>query len=442
MRRGWRRRRRHNDRVDCRKTSRCFVHGRAQFRDGFALTLVGGIDALCEIAQILFDGSRRSSRAAFRGFQAARDIRQRMLDALEPAIDGRLGVAGFDLDDAVFEPRHGAGRLRFAGRELCGETFQRFTQLRKRLSLALNFDFFGLSRRSRGLDAFECLFHRAGAGMRRAFDRAHSIVDCGDADIERLRRMLHFVARFQQSAGDGFDIGRERRDLCRGLMCRVGDLVGHTRKTLMQALDGFAKSVAGGNPFDTRKPLVEADHMGAQLIEGLGLFARRNIYLRRGLAHGTAVFGLVAFGRVEPAGKPAQLFFDLAIGTLRLAFAARDAREHVVRIAVRSGLHGRRLRLGDITAIGAVAPSLSHRIDGLAAFGKVAQDPAGEPFAHRKTFAARSRPRGLTGLWGDAGNIPRKIRLHFGSPCAAPVNEGTGAQNLCKETLPARPTVV
>jgi hypothetical protein len=155
-------------------------------------------------------------------------------------------------------------------------------------------------------------------------------------------------------------------------------------------------------PFDARKPFVQTDHMRSQLIEGLCLLAGRDVDLGCRLAHRAAVFGLAALGGVEPAGKPAQLFFDPAIGVVGLAFAARHARQHVVRVA--AGCRGG--RLGHIAAGCPMTPGFTHRFDGLAALRKVAQDAPGQPFPDGQAFTARGSPCGLASLGRDTGNVP------------------------------------
>ena len=112
-----------------------------------------------------------------------------------------------------------------------------------------------------------------------------------------------------------------------------GDLIGKARQALMQRFHRIAQAVVGDAALHPVEALGEADHMRAELIESLRLFARGDVHLHRGLAHHAVAFALAAFGGVEPAAHAAQLFFDAAIDAGGFGFAARHAVEHLVAVA-------------------------------------------------------------------------------------------------------------
>ncbi len=305
------------------------------------MAFVRGIHAGGEAAHVLFDVIGADA-LALGAFQAARDVGQRLLDAMEAAVESGLGIARFQLGDVLFEPRHGAGVLRLVGRQPGAEPVDRVIDLRQRGRLALDLAQLAGLGGVRGFDAFDGLFQRVGAGVRRAFDGADALVDHGDALFERARSVFGFAARVAEAPGDGFDVVGKRGDLRGGLARRVGNLVGEARQALMQRLHGVAQSVRRGGAFDAGEAFGQADDVAAQLVEGLRLFAGGDVDLGGRLAHGAAVLGLAALGRVEAAGEGAHLVFGALVDALALVLRAGDAGQHVLGVLRRGGylVHG------------------------------------------------------------------------------------------------------
>ena len=91
------------------------------------MALVGGVETRRHVAEIFLHHARRTGRVAFAAFETSRDIGERLLDALQAAIERLIGLAAFR--DLMFEARHGAGGLRFAGGDARGELVECIAQL-------------------------------------------------------------------------------------------------------------------------------------------------------------------------------------------------------------------------------------------------------------------------------------------------------------------------
>ena len=160
----------------------------------------------------------------------------------------------------------------------------------------------------------------------------------------------------------------------------------------MKALYGVLHAVALGRAFDAGETIGEVHHAAAELIDGLRLFAARDIDLGRRLVHGAAAFGLAALGGFEPAGHAAQLLFDAAESIAAFALAPRDMREHVFRVAPRRAA----FRYGRVSGCvgGPVIASRCHVV--IASVGEAAQNASGHPFADRQTFPSGGCSRSFT----------------------------------------------
>jgi hypothetical protein len=261
---------------------------------------------------------------------------------------------------------------------------------------------------------------------------AHALVELremmihpGDAVADGLRRLLALAARLRQAGGERFEVVGEGRDL-RGRLARgVGYLVGEARQALVQALDRVTGAVIGAAALDALEPVGEADHAAAELVEGLRLFARRDVDLGRRLAHGAVVFGLAALGGFEAARHVAQLLLDAAIDVGAVALALGDAGQHVVGVAARR--HGALVHaVAGTVAVG--GPLFAGRSHIVRCIGEAAEYPSGHPFSDRQPFAAGRGSRRLARLGRDTRHIPGNIRPHFDSLSTAPANISTGVK--------------
>ncbi len=310
---------------------RCGRQNAAQFSDRVAVALVARIDACGQIAEGFLNRARGAGRVALGVFKPSDDIGQHVLNSLQAAVERRIALAQLDFGNLVFETRHRARGLRFIRRQPRGKLAERVGQLSERLMLV--FRLFALPCALRDLDPGNGVFDLFGVRSRDTFDSLDAPVERGQARCKRLGRRLGFAARLVQLPGNGFDVAGESGHLARCLAGRFGDLIGETGKTRMQSLDGLLGTVIACSALDTGKAVAQTRHMRAELVEGLCLFARGDVDLGRGLAHGAAVLGVVPLGCLEPAAEAAKLFLDLAGGVARFAFAARYPREHVLRIA-------------------------------------------------------------------------------------------------------------
>ena len=233
--------------------------------------------------------------------------------------------------------------------------------------------------------------------MRGFLHGADALVERGDAAFQGMRRGLSLFADLAEPAGEGFEIAGQRGDLRRGLIGRLGDLIGEPRQALMQRLHRIAQPFAADvalHPFET---LGNPDHMRADLIERLRLFARGDVHLHRGLAHHAVAFALAALGGVEAAADAAQLFLDAAIDAGGFRLAARDAVEHLFAVAPRRAALFRTI----------AAPFFVMGVLRLAHVGEPRQDAPGEPFADRQAFAPRRRACRFACLRRDPRHVPR-----------------------------------
>ncbi len=251
------------------------------------------------------------------------------------------------------------------------------------------------------------------------------MVDLGDALADAAGRLLAFLARLGEAAGQLLEIVGESADLRGGLVRGGGDLVGEAREPLMQALDRVTRAVVRAGALDALKPVGQRRHAAAEMVEGDRLLARRDIDLGRGLAHGAVVFGLIALGGFETPRHAAQLFLDAAVDVAAFALAARDAGQHVLGVAALGG--GARFRRGGIgAAVG--GPLLAGRGHVVRRVGEAAQYAPGHPFADRQAFPARRRSCGFAGLGRDARHVPGYVRPHFDSLSTAPTMISTGVK--------------
>ncbi len=357
--------------LDGGDAARGVVHRLLQFGDLLALARLGGLDALGEALEIVFD--RLVGR-----LELADDVGEAALDARQTAIDRGIGAARVEARNIVFEPRDRACRLRIAAQRRGILVLAAFDALKGMAQ--------GVAARLRGaLDGTQSLVDRR--------NLSHALIDQRDLLVDLrnlryagfdLREMLigravvrfRFRARLRHAAGQRLEIGGECRDLRGGLVCCGRDLVGKARKTLMQALDRIARAVVRRGMLDALQAVGKAHHAAAELVEGLGLFARGDVDLRRRLAHGAVVFGLVALGGLEAARDIAQLLLDAAVDVVALVLAARHMREHVFGVAADSSGFG----LGGITAaIG--GPLFASRGHVIRRVGKAAENAPGHPFA-------------------------------------------------------------
>src|SRR6202012_4231180 len=130
--------------------------------------------------------------------------------------------------------------------------------------------------------------------------------------------------------------------------------------------------------------LLQADDMAAELIEGLGLFTRGDVHLRRGTVERAVVLGLRTLGAVHSARDVAHLLFDAAIDVARFRGAARHAVEKLVGLAAR-GLWGRLVAVGS-----AGCEAVAGQFVLVSGVGEAAQDAPREPLANGKPLTASS----------------------------------------------------
>ena len=229
-------------------------------------------------------------------------------------------------------------------------------------------------------------------------------------------RLAQADRKLLQIAGQGGNLGG-------GLAGGMADLVGQPRQALMQAFDRILQAVLVGIALQPFQPLGQAQNMAAQLIEGLGLFAGRDVDLAGRLAHRLGVFGLAAFGGVQPAADIAQLFLDAAIGIRGFGFGAADTGQHVFGLAPAGG--GQRQAPG-VQARPVVGIALEsggaikgHGLGLLSHVGKAAQDSPGQPFADRQALAPGRGPGSFPRFRRYASHVPGKFCAHLESPAPA-----------------------
>ena len=323
------------------------------------------------------------------------DAGQCALDIVQPPLHCRIGAFYFQPGDALFDPLQ---RTLVAGFALC--------QLRQVVGAVGGLDLDPL------LDLVQ-----GGRG------ELEGILDAGDPHFQSAGGVLGVGARLSQAGGELFQVAGERGDLGGGLMGGLADLVGKPRQALVQALDRILQAILMGIAFQPFQPLGQAEHMAAQLVEGLGLFAAGDVDFAGGLAHRPVVFGLAAFGAVETAADIAQLVFDAAIGIRGFGLGPADAGQHVFGVAAAGGGHrqtpGVQARtLMGIAFVGGGAFK-RHGLGLLSHVGKAAQDTPGQPFADRQPLAPCRGTGGFPRFGRDAGYIPGKFCAHSESPAPA-----------------------
>ena len=283
---------------------------------------------------------------------AADQIGDGVLDSGQARIDARVVDPALQRGDGLFQPRHGAAGLGFAFADAGVQPLDRLAQLRQRQRGAV------------------ILLHRADA-----FVHGEQVI------LECLGGAFGFVAGHGLPSGQRFHVLRQRRNLRGGLVGGFGDLIGETRQARMQALHRVLQSVIGGVTLDMAEPFRQRHHMAVELVEGLGLFARRDIDFGGGLAHGAIVLGLAAFGGIEPAGDALQMLFNPLCGRLGFVFAAGNAGQHVFGIAGCGGsAFGHGAVCGRTRGCG-VAPGFGGAVDPVGGFGHGAQNLARQPFS-------------------------------------------------------------
>ncbi len=376
-------------------------------------------------------------------------------------VDDRIGAARLQSGEIVFETRNRAGRFGVALHRCC-VFFLTGLQVRHRVSngflaglrllfdeleafvdLPLNGFLAGLRLLfddakalvdlpfNRSLAGLCLLFYAANAfadlpldgfevRLRLLLDGASKLVDLRDALFENLVRRFRFSTDLAKTAGDRFKIAGECGNLRSGLIGGRGNLIGESRKALMQALHGVLQTFIGAHPFDTVDTVGKTDDAGAELIERLRLFARGDIDLARGLRHGAIVFGLAAFGRFEAARNAAQLFFDAPEYFAAFVFAARHMGEHIFGVAARRPRFRRYVETADIRG-----PRLAHGRVVVRIVREAAQDTACHPFADGQALPACRCSRSFASLRRDTRHIPRDVWPHFNSLSTTPATEST-----------------
>ena len=320
------------------------------------------------------------------------------LDAVQAALELGIGQAHLQTGDGIFQPVEaflmgGAAALVFhlVGGALVGAGFD----LLQRMVQGIGVELGGL------LDGDQARIDRLFGGLDAMADGLLAGVD---TLVQRLVGIFGIHPRLADAAGELFQVAGDLHDLAGGIVGGGGDLVGQTRQALMQSLDRVLDAVIGGGAFQPLQPLVQAHHVQAQLVEGLGLLAGGDVDFLGGAGNDAVAFPVAAFAGIQAAAKAPQLVLDAAPGFVRFVFAAPDPGHHLFGVAAAGG---RRRQAPAVQGrAGGRAIVIRHGGDVLFHARKTAQNAPCQPFADRQSFAPGSGPRRFPRLWRDTGNVP------------------------------------